>query len=80
MYDSMNRHMLPNHGCDWTLSTDDPAIEQQMIDKLVRLMAENDSPVEQYERLGLEVDSDQNPRVTPAEGPGSSQFGSRALL
>ena len=43
MYDSMNRHMLPHHGCDWTLSTDDPAIEQQMIDKLVHLMAENDS-------------------------------------
>ena len=43
MYDSMNRHMLPHHGCDWTLSTDDPAIEQQMIDKPVRLMAENDS-------------------------------------
>ena len=20
MYDSLNRHMLPNHGCDWTLA------------------------------------------------------------
>ena len=20
MYDSLNRHMLPNYGCDWTLA------------------------------------------------------------
>jgi len=31
----------------------DPAIEQRMTRHLLRLMKENDSPVEQYERLGL---------------------------
>lgn len=31
----------------------DPAIEQRMTQHLLRLMKENDSPVEQYERLGL---------------------------
>lgn len=31
----------------------DPAVEQMMIDHLVRLMRENDAPPEQYERLGL---------------------------
>jgi hypothetical protein len=31
----------------------DPAVEGQMIDHLVRLMRECDAPVEQYERLGL---------------------------
>lgn len=31
----------------------DPAIETRMQDHLVRLMAENDAPPEQYERLGL---------------------------
>lgn len=32
---------------------DDPAVEQQMVDHLLRLMRENDAPAEQYERLGL---------------------------
>jgi len=32
---------------------DDPALEQQMIAHLVRLMQECDAPAEQYERLGL---------------------------
>ncbi len=32
---------------------DDAAVEAMMIDHLVRLMKENDAPVEQYERLGL---------------------------
>jgi chorismate mutase len=32
----------------------DPAVEQMMIDHLVRLMRENDAPPEQYQRLGLE--------------------------
>jgi arylsulfatase A-like enzyme len=31
----------------------DPAVEQRMIDLLVRLMAENDAPAEQYARLGV---------------------------
>jgi arylsulfatase A-like enzyme len=31
----------------------DPAVEKRMIDHLIRLMRENDSPVEQFERLGL---------------------------
>ncbi|MEZ4865151.1 MAG: sulfatase [Caldilineaceae bacterium] len=31
----------------------DPAIEQRMIDHLLRLMQENEAPAEQYERLGL---------------------------
>lgn len=38
---------------DQTQPLDDPAVEQQMIDKMVRLMTENDAPLEQYERLGL---------------------------
>jgi len=33
----------------------DPKIEAMMIDHTVRLMQENDAPVEQYERLGLPV-------------------------
>lgn len=33
---------------------DDPAAEKRMIDHLVRLMRENDTPEEQFERLGLE--------------------------
>lgn len=32
---------------------DDPAVEQMMIDHLLRLMRENEAPVEQYERIGL---------------------------
>lgn len=31
----------------------DPAVEQMMIRHLVRLMRENDAPIEQFERLGL---------------------------
>ena len=34
---------------------DDPEIEAMMIGKLVRLMNENDSPPEQFQRLGLEA-------------------------
>ena len=34
---------------------DDPAAEQMMIDHMVRLMKANDSPPEQFERLGLEA-------------------------
>jgi hypothetical protein len=33
----------------------DPAVKQAMIGHLVRLMAANDAPQEQYERLGLPV-------------------------
>jgi len=33
----------------------DPDVEAMMIDHTVRLMTENDAPVEQYERLGLPV-------------------------
>lgn len=32
---------------------DDPELEQRMIDTLIRLMKESDSPDDQYERLGL---------------------------
>lgn len=32
---------------------DDSALERQMIDKMVQVMAGNDAPAEQYERLGL---------------------------
>jgi hypothetical protein len=35
------------------LPISDPCVEKMMIDHLVRLMHENDSPAEQYERLGL---------------------------
>jgi hypothetical protein len=35
---------------------DDPAVEQQMIEHLVRLMRENDAPAEQFVRLGLDPD------------------------
>ena len=34
---------------------EDDAVEQEMTDKLVDLMRENDAPSEQYERLGLSV-------------------------
>ncbi|MBN1581887.1 MAG: sulfatase, partial [Anaerolineae bacterium] len=34
---------------------DDPEIERHMIALLVKLMAENDAPPEQFERLGLNV-------------------------
>ena len=40
---------------DQTQPLDDPLIEQQMIDKLLQAMRENDAPIEQYERLGLNV-------------------------
>jgi hypothetical protein len=40
---------------DQTQPLDDPLIEQQMIDKLLKAMRENDAPIEQYERLGLNV-------------------------
>jgi arylsulfatase A-like enzyme len=33
----------------------DPAVEAHMIDKLIRLMIENDAPPEQFERLGLKT-------------------------
>jgi len=36
----------------------DPAAKQRMIQHLLRLMKENDSPVEQYERLGLPAPPD----------------------
>ena len=36
-----------------TQPLDDPAVEQRMIEHLVRLMRENDAPADQYERLGL---------------------------
>ena len=32
---------------------EDAAVEQKMVDHLVRVMVENDAPLEQYERLGL---------------------------
>jgi hypothetical protein len=35
----------------------DPALEQRMVDHLIRLMQACDAPVEQYERLGLEVET-----------------------
>ncbi len=34
---------------------DDPAVEEMMIQHMVRLMRDNDSPPEQYQRLGLEA-------------------------
>jgi hypothetical protein len=34
--------------------TGDPQAEQKMIRHLLQLMKDNDAPVEQYERLGLE--------------------------
>ncbi|MBE3100933.1 MAG: sulfatase [Firmicutes bacterium] len=34
----------------------DPEIESKMVSHLIKLMKENDAPVEQYERLGLSVD------------------------
>ncbi|MEM7535156.1 MAG: hypothetical protein AAF639_23470 [Chloroflexota bacterium] len=36
-----------------TQPLDDPDIEAMMIQHLIRLMRDNDSPVEQFERLGL---------------------------
>ena len=36
-----------------TQPLDDPAVEQRMIEHLLRLMRENDAPADQYERLGL---------------------------
>ncbi len=36
---------------------DDPEVEKMMVDHLVRLMKANDSPPEQFERLGLHVPS-----------------------
>ena len=38
-----------------TTTLDDPVSEQQMIDKMLRVMKENDAPEEQYERLGLTI-------------------------
>jgi hypothetical protein len=32
---------------------DDPSLERMMIDHMIRLMRENDTPPEQFERLGL---------------------------
>jgi hypothetical protein len=32
----------------------DPAIERRMIQLMVKLMKENDAPVEQYERMGFD--------------------------
>ena len=37
-----------------TRPLDDPSVEQAMIEKMVGLMAENDAPLEQYDRLGLD--------------------------
>ena len=36
-----------------TRPLDEPAVERQMIDKMVRVMAENAAPAEQFERLGV---------------------------
>ena len=33
---------------------ENPQVEQEMIDHLLRLMQDNDAPAEQYQRLGLE--------------------------
>lgn len=41
MFDSLNRRLL------------DPAVEQKMLGHLVRLMQENETPGDQFERLGL---------------------------
>jgi hypothetical protein len=38
---------------DQTQPLDEPAVEAQIIDKLVRVMADNAAPLEQYERLGI---------------------------
>ena len=37
---------------------DDPTVERRMIGLLVRHMKENEAPVEQYERLGLDPVND----------------------
>ncbi len=34
---------------------EDPEVEKQMIDQMVRLMKANEAPAEQYERLGLKI-------------------------
>jgi hypothetical protein len=49
--------MLFDNECDRAqeASLDDPAIEQRMIQLLVRHMKENEAPTEQYERLGLDA-------------------------
>ena len=31
MYDSMNRHMLPNHGCDWTLAPNFSRLAERVV-------------------------------------------------
>ena len=36
----------------------DPEVEKRMIHNLIRLMKENDAPVEQFERIGLNPDND----------------------
>ena len=39
---------------DQTRPLDDPTVERELIEKMMALMVQNDSPAEQYERLGLE--------------------------
>ena len=36
---------------------DDKEKEKEMLEKLIRLMQENDAPIEQYERLGIDISS-----------------------
>ena len=31
MYDSLNRHMLPNHGCDWTLAPNFTRLAERVV-------------------------------------------------
>lgn len=38
-----------------TSSLNDTVIEKQMIEKMLQVMVQNDAPVEQYERLGLDA-------------------------
>ncbi|HAK51274.1 MAG TPA: hypothetical protein DCM54_05140 [Gammaproteobacteria bacterium] len=40
---------------DQTQPLNDPVVEQEMIDKMVRVMRQNDAPQEQFERLGLTI-------------------------
>lgn len=54
--DTFSRTMLFDLALDYAQQhpVDDRNIEQKMIDHLVKLLKENDAPVEQFERLGLQ--------------------------
>ncbi len=62
MFDTLNRRMLPPYGCDWVHAPNfarrrhgrrSSKTVTRMIDRLVRLMKQNDAPPEQFLRLGF---------------------------